>query len=401
MKKCLVKNSILSFFCILNCLGTVVFDDERKKEQTLFDDMKPNKLKEDQAVRFVPADKLGLKFRNALVDDVAFMRGTGRFNGKDITYAIYDVHTSVLQGDDKSIVETLIDLEAKEYTPNRKAKFSEKYKRSSDSIPPACYFGCGLHTMKNLIYMTRILKAKTKNERDILIDDMNSYAVFLHYIEGKNKKRNYKKWNRPWVADSPGRKNWLKIWGRGKKWFDEPPATFEDTKRLRIAILTGEAFAPKDSKEVLKNAIILGKSNVKKKSNKKLVWKNGIQSLKRRMKESASFVIPLHIYYTWYDKTFKPQKPIRHWIAVVLRGFKNNNLDIFVVDSGQYGLSLNAHKKLVGRILQGLGIKDTYKVQAPSPIRNNSNPCLTLNRPQHSKKIMQSHALKRPSQNIS
>jgi len=401
MKKCLIKNSILGFCCILNCLGTSVFDDERQKEQTLFEGMKPNTLKEEEVVPFVPADKLGLKFRNGSCSDGAVKKGTGRFNEKDITYAIYDVYTPVLQGNTQPIAKKLISLGSKEYRPDKLAQIDKEYKHvrgGFHSMLPACYFGCGLHAMKNLIFMTKILKAKTEAERTKAIADMDSYEVFLHYVEGENNEKDKNLWNQPWDDDLPGEKNWLTIWSSGKKWFDEPPATFEDTKRLRIAISKGEAFAPAGSKEILKNAIILG--DVEKTANKKSVWKNGMQSLKRRMKENSSFIIPIHICYTWYDSDYEPKKPIRHWLAVVLRGFKNNNLEVFVVESGTTGMRLNKHKQLVGYILKGLGITRSFMVQRPLPTRNNTNPCLTLNRPQHSKKIMQPHALKRPGQNI-
>jgi hypothetical protein len=396
MKNRLLKIIAVSFFCMSCCSWTCVAGDDLQKAFSLFkaklinfaEQLKIEQLKIDQLkaeqqkaeqqkaeqqkaeqqkiekqkaeLPFVSTDKLGLNFRSVL-------NGSGTFNGKNITYVIYDVDTPVKQNG-YSAVNIWKSYGAKQY-------FGK------------C--GCGLHAMKNLIFMTKILDAKTDEERNKAIQSMNSHKVFLDYLEGSKA-----------AGDVGGAKNWLSIWGAGKSGsfhcptFDNPPARYEDAINLRDAIFNGIAFAPTGSKEILKRAVILG--DIEKVSNNSGVWSNGIDELKKRMSEKSCFIIPIHIYYTWYDGSY----PVRHWIAIVLRGLKNNNLEIFFIESGISGLGLKKHKQLVGYILYGLGIKGSFMVQRPSPIRNNSNPCLTLNRPQHCKKIMYPHALNSPNQNI-
>lgn len=345
MKKRLLNFFAVSFFCALCCSWTPVAADDLQKALGLLKAKLLNLAEQLEERPFVSADALGLTYRNTL-------SGNGTFKGKNISYKIYDVNVAVKQGKNEC--------------------------------------GCGLHTMKNLIFMTKVLDAKTENKRKKAIEKMDDRDVFNHYVNGSKSSE-----------DEGGVSNWVSIWSKGKvgsghcPTFDNPPARYLDTINLRTAILNNNAFAPQGSKEVLNRAIMLG--DIDKVSNNQDVWTSGIKELRECMKKKSHFVIPIHIYYSWKDGS----ETIHHWMAVVLRGFKNNILEIFVVESGTKGLGLKKHKQLVGWILYGLGITDSYFVQAPSPIRNNSNPCLTLNRPQHSKKIMQPHALKRSSQNIS
>lgn len=128
--------------------------------------------------------------------------------------------------------------------------------------------GCGFHTMKNLIFMTKILTEKEKNQREAALNNMNSYQVFLHYGEGgimQDSANNHDDWRKTWEDDEQGENNWVSIWKTKPSSPENPiPETFlEDILEFRRIvekekIQKNKVFLPAGSKKILENAIVIG-----------------------------------------------------------------------------------------------------------------------------------------------
>jgi hypothetical protein len=248
-------------------------------------------------------------------------------------------------------VVKIYDICPRVYQTQNDDCLKERYKKlGSEKIVKNYKFGCGLHALKNLIFMTRLFLQPKKKNLKAIAHDMNKFFVFLHYLEGGTKKEmvnNYSinTWRNRWLDDIPGQQNWLSIWEKDKKThFDDPPATLQDVKRLKKCIFEGTAFAPNGSRLVLSHTITLGdmnqskfnQDNIKKKimdvkdaSNDESVWTNGIKKLKEAFDSNEDFVAPLHIYYSYICNGI----PGRHWVTVIVRSIEKGTLEIFLIDS--------------------------------------------------------------------
>ena len=358
MKNRRLKVFVIGFFCISCCSWTSVAGDDLQKALGLLKAKLLNLAEQLDDLPFYNPPEISIdELKNDGLNLRSDTKTPDKIQGKNgLLCVVYDINTPVRQGDNTYSIWA------------KKPLYSSVYAAH-------CGYGCGLHSMKNLIFMTKTLLEKDAAKRKEIIADMNRHEVFLHYVEGDNKGASTTDrtlWRQPWIGDEAGKDNWIKIWSSvGKSsHFDDPAALLADTIRLRDAIKTGEAFAPAFSKKVLRHAVILGDINVcakvvynlwwslygwkKQQSNNSKFWNDGIKDIKMILLNKKHFVIPIHAYYTHPSS--------RHWMAVVLRKIVDDKLEIFFIDSDHSGFKPGTQRRFLGAILCGLGIVDSPDV---------------------------------------